>query len=63
MSAVFGLNELKNGYLPIFSNKEENQYYVAPYPAAEFYNPDTMSKYCQLQSLLHLVGATKRHDL
>jgi hypothetical protein len=43
MPVAFGLTELKKGYFPHFFNTEQNQNYVVPYPAAEYYNPEDMS--------------------
>jgi hypothetical protein len=43
MPAAFGLSELKKGYFPYFFSMAENQNYVGPHPAAEYYNPDDMS--------------------
>jgi hypothetical protein len=36
------LSESKKGYFPHFSNTEENQNYMGPFPAAYYYNPDDM---------------------
>jgi hypothetical protein len=40
----FGFEELKKGYFPHYFNTSENQDYVGPYPAAEYYGPDTMKE-------------------
>ncbi|GBM31280.1 hypothetical protein AVEN_91282-1 [Araneus ventricosus] len=37
------MTELKKGYFPHLSNKEENQTYVGPFPDIHYYSPDTMS--------------------
>jgi hypothetical protein len=40
---AFGLEELSKGFFPHFFNTTENQRYVGPYPALQFYGYDFMS--------------------
>ena len=40
---TFGLTELKKGYFPHKFNIPENQAYVGPVPAIDYYMPETMS--------------------
>ena len=40
---AFGLEELSKGFFPHFFNTKENQTYVGPYPALEFYGYNFMS--------------------
>ena len=40
---TFGLTELKKGYFPHKFNIPENQQYVGPIPAIDYYMPDVMS--------------------
>jgi len=40
---TFGLTELKKGYFPHKFNIPENQAYVGPIPAIDYYMPETMS--------------------
>ena len=40
---TFGLTELKKGYFPHKFNIPENQEYVGPIPAQDYYMPETMS--------------------
>jgi len=40
---TFGLTELKKGYFPHKFNIPENQEYVGPIPAIDYYMPKTMS--------------------
>ena len=40
---TFGLTELKKGYFPHKFNIPENQTYVGPVPAIDYYMPETMS--------------------
>lgn len=39
-SKTFGIKELKKGFFPHLFNKPENQNYIGPYPAKEFYSPE-----------------------
>ena len=48
---ALGLSELSKGFFPHFFNRIENMDYVGPYPASEYYGPDTMSKTERLQFL------------
>ena len=41
---TFGLTELKKGYFPHKFNVPENQSYVGPLPAKDYYMPETMSQ-------------------
>ena len=41
---TFGLTELKKGFFPHFFNTKENEAYVGPMPAQEFFDPKGMSK-------------------
>ncbi|XP_018573827.1 uncharacterized protein LOC108912895 [Anoplophora glabripennis] len=42
---AFGLgDDFKKGYFPHLFNTEENQNYVGPLPAVEYYSPDTMKE-------------------
>ena len=44
LPATFGLPEsAKKGYFPHFFNTLENEHYIGPLPAVEFYGPGTMS--------------------
>ena len=40
---AFGLLELRKGFFPHFFNTLENQQYVGPMPARDYYNPKGMS--------------------
>jgi len=40
---TFGITELKKGYFPHLFNRMENQDYVGPVPAKDYYLPETMS--------------------
>ena len=42
MPKMFGLTELKKGYLPHFFNTLSNQAFVGPLPDAHFYGPNGM---------------------
>lgn len=41
---AFGLTELKKGYFPHLFNRTENQNYVGPIPALEYYDPNNMKE-------------------
>ncbi|KAL9960272.1 hypothetical protein ACROYT_G033710 [Oculina patagonica] len=41
---AFGLTEQKKGFFPHFFNKRENQNYVGPIPARDYYDPEGMTK-------------------
>lgn len=43
LPACFGLTELKKGYFPHLFNNRENQTYIGPLPAPNFYSPECMS--------------------
>ena len=40
---TFGLTELKKGYFPHKFNLAENQWYVGPIPAIDYYMPESMA--------------------
>ena len=40
---AFGLTELKKGFFPHFFNTQDNQDYVGPIPAQDYYDPQGMS--------------------
>ena len=40
---TFGLDELQKRWVPPLYNVAENEHYVGPIPAKEFYDPDSMS--------------------
>jgi len=40
---TFGLTELKKGYFPHLFNTPENQQYVEPVPAMDYYMPESMA--------------------
>jgi len=40
---TFGLTELKKGYFPHKFNLPENQWYVGPVPAIDYYMPESMA--------------------
>ena len=42
-SKTFDISEIKKGYFPHKFNIPENQNYIGPYPAAEYYGYDMMS--------------------